>query len=155
MKNKGLDVRLLLVSIPVLLVVVACDSAHGGPAAEAPPAATVLADVNVGLFFVAHPQQDPVVAPPPYSTVHKLMVTGTVNPDIARNVPVISLATGRVVAIHARLGDTVKKGQLLLSIRSDDVASSFADYRKAMADESLARTQRDRATGLYEHGAIS
>jgi len=87
--------------------------------------------------------------------VPKLVVTGTVNPDITRNVPVISLATGRVVAIHARLGDTIKKGQLLLSIRSDDVTGAFADYRKAVADEGLAHTQLDRATGLYEHGAIS
>ncbi len=83
------------------------------------------------------------------------MVTGTVNPDISRNVPVISLATGRVVAIHARLGDTVKKGQVLLSIRSDDVAGGFSDYRKAVADETLARTQMERAKELYDHGAIS
>jgi cobalt-zinc-cadmium efflux system membrane fusion protein len=76
-------------------------------------------------------------------------------PDIARNVPVISLATGRVVAIHARLGDTVKKGQLLLSIRSDDVASGFSDYRKAVADEVLARAQLERATDLYQHGATA
>src|SRR6202011_4136831 len=79
----------------------------------------------------------------------------TVNPDISRNVPVISLATGRVVAIHARLGDTVKKGQVLLSIRSDDVAGAFSDYRKAIADETLARTQLERSKELYDHGAIS
>ena len=59
------------------------------------------------------------------------------------------------MAIHARLGDTVKKGQLLLSIRSDDVAGGFSDYRKAVADETLARTQLERAKELYDHGAIS
>ena len=75
------------------------------------------------------------------------MVTGAVTPDVSRNVPVVSLASGRVVAIHARLGDTVKKGQLLLSIRSDDVAGAFADYRKAVADEVLARAQLERAQG--------
>jgi membrane fusion protein, heavy metal efflux system len=32
-------------------------------------------------------------------------VTGVVQPDIARAVPVISLASGRVVEIKARLGD--------------------------------------------------
>ena len=69
-------------------------------------------------------------------------------PDIARNVPVISLASGRVVAIHARLGDTVQKGQLLLSIRSDDVAGGFSDYRKAVADEVLARAQLGRSQDL-------
>jgi cobalt-zinc-cadmium efflux system membrane fusion protein len=59
------------------------------------------------------------------------------------------------MAIHARLGDNVKKGQLLLTIRSDDVAGGFSDYRKAVADEILARTQLERSKGLYEHGAIA
>ena len=44
----------------------------------------------------------------------ELNVTGTVFPDISREVPVISLANGRVVDIKARLDDNVKKGQLLL-----------------------------------------
>ncbi len=85
----------------------------------------------------------------------ELVVTGTVTPDVARNVPVVSLASGRVVAIHARLGDTVQKGQLLLTIRSDDVAGGFDTYRKAVADELLARKQLNRAMDLYAHGAIA
>ena len=41
----------------------------------------------------------------------ELSVTGTVNPDISREVPVISLASGRVVDIKTRLDDHVKKGE--------------------------------------------
>jgi cobalt-zinc-cadmium efflux system membrane fusion protein len=119
------------------------------------PPAKVVPDVDVNLFSVEHPEQFPLTAALAYATAPKLVVTGTVNPDISRNVPVISLASGRIVAIHARLGDTVKKGQLLLSVRSDDVASGFSDYRKAVADEMLARAQQERAQELYEHGAIS
>jgi cobalt-zinc-cadmium efflux system membrane fusion protein len=155
MKNKGLKIGLLLISISALLLLAGCNSAHGNPAAEAPPPATVVPDVDVSLFAVNHPEQFPLTAAIAFAAAPKLVVTGTVNPDITRNVPVISLATGRVVAIHARLGDTVKKGQLLLSIRSDDVATAFSDYRKAVADETLARTQLERAQGLYDHGAIS
>jgi cobalt-zinc-cadmium efflux system membrane fusion protein len=155
MKNNGLKTSFLLIFIPVLLLLGGCSSAHGNPAAEAPPPATVVADTDVSLFSVDHPEQFPLVAAIEYTAAPKLVVTGTVNPDISRNVPVISLATGRVVAIHARLGDTVKKGQLLLSIRSDDVAGGFSDYRKAVADETLARTQLERAKELYDHGAIS
>jgi len=84
-----------------------------------------------------------------------LVVTGAVTPDVARNVPVVSLASGRVMAIHARLGDSVQKGQLLLTLRSDDVAGGFSDYRKAVADEILARAQLERANDLYNHGAIA
>lgn len=141
-------------SLSALLLLAGC-SAHGDPAAEAPPPSTVSADTDVSLFAVDHPEQFLLTAAEAYATAPKLVVTGTVTPDISRNVPVISLATGRVAAIHARLGDTVKQGQLLLSIRSDDVASGFSDYRKAVADETLARTQLARAKELYDHGAIS
>jgi cobalt-zinc-cadmium efflux system membrane fusion protein len=155
MKNKGLEIGLLLISILALLLLGGCNSAHGDPAAEAPPPATVVPDVDVSLFSVDHPEHFPIATATERITTSKLVVTGTVMPDIARNVPVISLATGRVVAVHARLGDTVQKGQLLLSIRSDDVASGFSDYRKAVADEVLARAQLERASDLYKHGAIA
>jgi cobalt-zinc-cadmium efflux system membrane fusion protein len=57
--------------------------------------------------------------------------------------------------IHVRLGDLVKKGQLLFTVRSDDVSGGYSNYRKALADETLARTQLERARDLYEHGAIA
>ncbi|MBZ5687021.1 MAG: efflux RND transporter periplasmic adaptor subunit [Acidobacteriia bacterium] len=145
----------LLVATPILLACAACSSAHGNQLGEAPPPVKVVPDVNVNLFSVDHPEQFPLTEAVPHSAASQLVVTGSVNPDIARSVPVVSLATGRVVAIHARLGDTVKKGQTLLSIRSDDVGSGFSDYRKAVADEVLARTQLERATDLYNHGALS
>jgi cobalt-zinc-cadmium efflux system membrane fusion protein len=49
----------------------------------------------------------------------------------------------------------VKKGQLLLSIRSDDVSGAYSNYRMAVADEVLARTQYERSQDLYQHGAIA
>jgi len=70
-------------------------------------------------------------------------------------VPVVSLASGRVVEVRARLGDEVKKGQLLLRIQSSDIASAFSDYRKAIADEVLAKTQLERAQLLFDRGAIA
>jgi len=82
-------------------------------------------------------------------------VTGSVNPDIARTVPVISLASGRIVGIFARLGDQVKKGQLLLKVRSDDISGGYSTYQMAVADETLARAQYERARELYKHGAIA
>jgi cobalt-zinc-cadmium efflux system membrane fusion protein len=155
MKNNGVGIGLLLISILMLLLLGGCNSAQGNPAAEAPPPATVVPDVDVSLFSVDHPEQFPIATAIERTSTSKLVVTGTVMPDIARNAPVISLASGRVVAIHARLGDTVQKGQLLLSVRSDDVASGFSDYRKAVADEVLAHTQLERANDLYQHGAIA
>jgi cobalt-zinc-cadmium efflux system membrane fusion protein len=154
MKNKGLEICFLLVSILLLLALGGC-SAKADPAAEAPPPANVVPDVDLNLFTVEHPEQFPLAAATARPANSELVVTGTVTPDVSRNVPVVSLASGRIVAIHARLGDTVQKGQLLLTIRSDDVAGGFDAYRKAVSDELLARKQLNRAQDMYAHGAIA
>jgi cobalt-zinc-cadmium efflux system membrane fusion protein len=145
---------LIVLSLPALLAMVGCN-AHADPAAEAPPPPNIVSGADPSLFAVNHPEQFPLTAAVERPTTSELVVTGTVTPDIARNVPVVSLASGRVVAIHARLGDTVKKGELLLTIRSDDVAGGFDAYRKAVADDLLARKQLNRAKDLYDHGAIA
>ncbi len=85
----------------------------------------------------------------------ELDVTGVVQPDITRAVPVISLASGRVIEIKARLGDEVKKGQLLLRVQSNDVSGAYQTYRKAENDERLAHLQLDRSQLLYDKGAIA
>ena len=128
---------------------------HGDDAAEAPPPPKVIPGVDVTFFEVAHPEQYPIVTATQYQAPAELVATGVVLPDIARSVPVITLASGRVVDIRARLGDTVQKGQVLLRVRSDDVAGGFDAYRKAIADELLARKQLNRTKDLYEHGAMA
>ncbi len=123
--------------------------------AGAPPQAKVEKEQDVSLLTVDHPELFPLVKATEYSAAPTLSVTGTVNPDISRTVPVISLATGRVVDIRARLGDTVQKGQVLLQVQSPDIAGAFSDYRKAVADELLANKQFERSQLLYDKGAIS
>jgi membrane fusion protein, heavy metal efflux system len=154
MKSKIAAVGLVISCVISLGALTGCGS-HSDPAAEAPPPATVIPGVDLADFAVEHPEQYPIVTAAEYSAPSELVVTGTVMPDISRTVPVITLASGRVVDIRARLGDTVRKGQLLLRVRSDDVAGGFDAYRKAVADELLARKQLDRAKDLYAHGAIA
>ena len=127
----------------------------GDAKAEAPPAAKVEREEDVNLVQVGHPGQFPLATAVARVATSQLVVTGTVNPDISRSVPVISIATGRVVEIHARLGDVVKKGQVLLRVQSADMSGAFSDYRKAVADEQLARTQWERSKLLYDKGAIA
>lgn len=157
MRIKPSYICLLLMSIAAALALTGCNTARADPdlKAEAPPAAVVIPEGDTSLSKVDHPEQFPLVAATSHAATQDLVVTGSVSPDVSRNVPVISLASGRVVAIHARLGDTVQKGQLLLSVRSSDVSGGFSDYRKAVADEALAHSQLDRASDLFEHGAMS
>src|SRR6266404_2881429 len=135
--------------------VVGCSEGKGDPKAEAPPPARVEHEEDVNVLKVDHPEQFPLATAAAHASASQLSATGAVSPDISRTVPVISIATGRVVEIHARLGDTVKKGQLLLRVQSADMSAAFSDYRKAVADEQLVRTQWARSKLLYDKGASS
>jgi len=132
-----------------------CNEGKADPKAEAPPAASVQPDMDANNFKVDHPELFPVATAIEYKAAPALNVTGVVQPDIARAVPVISLAAGRVVEVKARLGDVVKQGQLLLRVRSNDVSGAYQTYVKAENDERLARVQLERAQILYEKGAVA
>jgi cobalt-zinc-cadmium efflux system membrane fusion protein len=107
------------------------------------------------VIEVKHPEQFPLVTATAHEAAPQLSVTGVVNPDVSRAVPVVSLASGRVIELRARLGDQVRKGQLLLRIQSADIAAAFSDFRKAVADQALAQSQLDRAKALLDRGAIA
>ena len=141
----------------VMVLLLAGCGARGetNPAVAAPPPANVEREGDAGTVKVDHPEQFPLATAGEYDATPELNVTGVVGADVSRNVPVISLASGRVVEIHARLGDEVTNGQLLMRVHSADIAGAFSDYRKASADEALACAQLDRARLLFEKGAIA
>ena len=133
----------------------ACHGKTGGDGAPPPAKVVTVQDMNVltipdsdrGRFGLATAGQ--IEAP------NQLSATGAVFPDIAREVPVISLANGRVVDIKARLDDNVTKGQLLLKVQSPDITNAFDAYLKAMNDEHVANKAYARSQDLFQHGAIS
>lgn len=139
----------------VALILTGCrstDVAKGDP-----PSAKVVEVSNMSLITI--PAKDatkfPVVKAGQMEASAELNATGTVFPDVSREVPVISLANGRVVDIKSRLDDNVKKGQLLFSVQSPDVANAFNTYVKAVNDEQMANKAYIRAEDLFGHGVIS
>ena len=140
-----------------VLLLAGCNGKGSGVEAgtTAPPPTVVEREGDVNVFRVDHPERYPLATAGRRLAVPELNATGAVAADVSRNVPVISLASGRVVEINARLGDEVKKGQLLMRVQSNDIASAFADYQHAVADEKLATAQLDRAKILYDRGAIA
>ncbi len=127
-----------------------------------PVPTTVEPDLDANNFKVDHPEQFPLATAGEYTAAPELNVTGVVSPDVSLQVPVPSLATGRIVEIDAQLGDEVKKGQLLFKVRSSDIAGAYSNYRQAVKNESLAvdnerlaTIQLDRAKLLFEHGAYT
>ena len=137
----------------ILLSCLGCEK-KSDPAAEAPPAAQVVEAPSSNLVKVNNSAQFPLAAAEAYQAKSALNVTGVVNPDVSRTIPVISLAAGRVIAVHVHVGDFVKKGQLLMDVSSDDISGAYSTYHKAVADEVLANTQLRRAKLLYDKGAI-
>ncbi len=140
--------------LAALVSIAACkkDSAAGD---GAPPPPQVVKTGDASLVTVDKPDQFALVAADKMEAAAQLKVTGAVFPDIAREIPVISLANGRVVDIKARLDDNVKKGQLLLKVQSPDITAAFDTYLKAANDEHMANLAYVRAQTLFEHGAIS
>jgi len=136
------------------LSLAACKKAFN-PADGASPAQQVIEAGNEDLVTVDKPDQFPLVAAEKLEAAAQLNVNGSVFPDVSREIPVISLANGRVVDIKARLDDHVRKGDLLLKVQSPDVAGAFDIYLKAANDEHLANKAYLRAQSLYDHGAIS
>jgi membrane fusion protein, heavy metal efflux system len=146
----------VMVSLPLLFGIgsIGCGE-KSNPQEQAPPSLKVERVEDRNVFQVDNAERFQLAQAREHVAYPKLKVTGTVTPDISRAVPVISIATGRVVEIDARLGDTVQKGQVLLKVQSADISSAFSDYRKAVADEQLANIQLERAKLLYDKGAIA
>ena len=140
--------------LAALLALAGCKKSFD-PASGAAAPAQVVETGNAGVVNVDHPEQYPAVAAGRIDEPDKLDVTGSVFPDVSREIPVISMANGRVVDIRARLDDNVKKGQLLFSVESPDISGAFNAYVKAQADEQLANRAYLRAQDLFQHGAIS
>ena len=117
-RNHLTGIRLAAVlMLTACFALAACKKEEGG---TGPVPVQVSQKGDMALFSVENPERYPLVATEEYEVPAELNATGSVFPDIAREIPVISLGSGRVVNIKARLDDYVKKGQLLLKIQSPD-----------------------------------
>ncbi len=156
--NPGLRSAFVLLGVSLVFGMAGCRAkeAPGREAAEAPPTAPqVVATGQAAQVHVDTPAQFPLVAVAQRSAFSTLNVTGQVQPDPSRELPVLSIANGRVTALHVGLGDVVHKGQLVMEVQSPDVTTAFAAYLKAVADEQLANTTLTRDKLLYDKGAIA
>lgn len=132
-----------------------CKSKEQGDPAPPPAQVIQVSDMNLLTIDQNDVAKFPVVTADKIEEASDLNATGSVFPDVSREVPVISLANGRVVDIKARLDDNVKKGQLLFQVQSPDISTAFNAYLKMVNDEQLANKADIRAQDLFTHGALS
>jgi membrane fusion protein, heavy metal efflux system len=148
-RRRLLRTALGLLCLALLAASVACSS-------DAKPAATkqeITVDPN--LLTVEKPERFQTVKVESRDLPTELNANGTVQPDVNRTTHVTSLGSGRVVELKARLGDSVKKGQVLLVISSPDLSGAMGDYHKASADAALAAKALERVQLLYSKGALA
>ncbi len=110
--------------------------------------------VNNNIIQLPHAEDFPLVTADSSLLPEELAVNGSIFPDTNRTVAVNALAGGRIAEIHARLGDRVTKGQLLMRVHSPDLANAIAALKQAQADQQLAQRQYERNKFLYERGAV-
>jgi cobalt-zinc-cadmium efflux system membrane fusion protein len=145
----------LIAAVLVPLLLSGCKGKEQGDGTPPPAKVIEVPDMSVLTIDKNDVAKFPVTTAEQIQSASELNVTGAVFPDISREVPVISLANGRVVDIKTRLDDNVKKGQLLFEVQSSDITNAFDAYLKAVNDEQLANKADIRAEDLFKHGAIS
>ncbi len=79
---------------------------------------------------------------------HTIRVTGTLDYDLDRYAEVGALLPGRVSSVMARVGDHVRKGQVLATLVVPSIADAQAGYLSAKAAAAAARKNRDREAAL-------
>lgn len=87
------------------------------------------------------------------ASAHEVSLPATVEADPARTVNIAPPLTGKLVELKVRLGDTVRRGQLLATVASPDLAQAVADAQKARDALDLAQRALVRARGVNEAGS--
>jgi cobalt-zinc-cadmium efflux system membrane fusion protein len=136
-----------------MLALMLCGVSCSSDPKAAPTKAEITVDPNV--YQVEHPELFKLATVESRDLPIVLNANGAITPDITRTIHVTSLGSGRVVDLRARLGDFVKKGQVLLVISSTDLGGAVGDYQKAKADEVLSHKGLERAQLLYSKGALA
>ncbi len=86
------------------------------------------------------------------SVERPLGVPGVVEADPTKLIKVLPPVSGRIVQLHKRLGDPVKKDDALFTLDSADMAQAYSDAAKAQAASGLARRNLERQKELSSAG---
>jgi RND family efflux transporter MFP subunit len=81
--------------------------------------------------------------------------SGVVQANAYRSTPVVSLVGGRVIGVAAEAGQSVKRGQTVAVVFSDELASAQSKYLSAQAELEEHHKHHHRTAELVEIGAVS
>ncbi|MCS3735492.1 cobalt-zinc-cadmium efflux system membrane fusion protein [Mucilaginibacter dorajii] len=89
------------------------------------------------------------------NALSEITLTGSVAPDETKMVKIYPMVSGVAQAVHVQLGDVVKKGQVLTTMRSAEIAGFNRDLISAGADLRNAKRQMESTQDLYKSGLAS
>ena len=156
MKYKNMT-WLLPVAIVGMATLILIPKSHGKDADASDDAPMVVVDHDQ----IKVPEHSPlrarlqVATVTPTETEHAIVVAGQVDANPTLTINVLPPLTGRVVELGVQLGDRVRKGQLLATIASGDMAQAQSDVDKARDALDLAVKQRDRTRGVGDVGGAA
>ena len=84
---------------------------------------------------------------------HMVSVPGIIEANPSQTVNILPPLTGRLIGLKVKLGDTVKRNQVLAVIRSPDLAQAYSDQDKALSALKLSNDALKRARGVNLAGA--
>lgn len=87
--------------------------------------------------------------------INAITLTGKVGSDEDHVVPVNALVTGNIQDVKVMLGDYVKAGQTLATIRSSEVAGYGNDLINAESNLRVSETNLQKTKDLYKSGLAS
>jgi len=88
------------------------------------------------------------------SVQRQVAAPASVEADPARNAKILPPLSGHILQLFVRPGDTVKKGQALLSIDAPDFVGAQADYARSRSALAQAERALERQKDLAAHGIV-
>lgn len=85
----------------------------------------------------------------------QLRLSGTVSFDENKVIKIFPFSSGQVIAVNVSLGDYVKAGQTLATIKSADIAGNYADLAMAGNDITIAEKDMQNKERLFKNGIVS
>ncbi len=141
----------------MLAMLVGCKSSSSASPSPPPPA-SVRADaprtVHVDPTLIADGRVQTAVAQvrPPQSAA---WIPGEIVPNERGEADITALSSGRVASLDVALGDTVKRGQVVLTLDSPDVGRAAAEVLRAKSRAALAQHALSRQLDLESQQATS
>lgn len=89
------------------------------------------------------------------SRSHVVSFPGLVDAEPSRMVNILPPFTGRLIRLKVKLGENVKRNQVLAVLRSPPLTQAYSDHDKARASLSLATTTLARVKKVYRAGGNS